>query len=79
MKVGASILLPDIPQPSALKAALLSLMAANETIFFTELPDHRACQAVLFCFSISDDSLSMKNNLGHSVVQFFCFFCSGLA
>lgn len=37
MKVGAAVLLPDItdvPQPSTLKAALLSLKAANETAFF---------------------------------------------
>lgn len=53
MKVGASVLLPDfpdVPQPSAFKAALPPLMAANETIFHPELSYHKACQAAFFFF-----------------------------
>lgn len=67
VKVGASVLMPDfpdVPQPSAFKAALPPLMAANETIFHPELPHHKACQAAFFFFSITDNSLSMKE-LGH--------------
>lgn len=48
VKVGASAFLPafpDVPQPSAFKAALPPLMAANETIFHLELPYHKARQA----------------------------------
>lgn len=51
VKVGASVLLPDfpdVPQPSAFKAALPPLMAANETIFHAGLPCHKACQAAFF-------------------------------